>query len=69
MDKLLMKWLSEIIKKEKGVPFILAPRRRCPNHSKVYSDVAERWLLAKTNNIHNTYFLYYFQIQYSSSLE
>ena len=25
----LIKWLSDIIKKEKGVPYMLAPRRRC----------------------------------------
>ena len=34
--KHLIQWLSDIIKKEKGVPHMLAPRRRCLNYSKVY---------------------------------
>ena len=33
-------------KKEKGVPHMLAPRRRCLDCWKVYSDVTERLLLA-----------------------
>ena len=69
MNKLLIKWFSEIIKNGKGSAIYPAPRRRCHNHSEVYSYVAERWLLAKTNNVYNTYFIYYFQIHYSSSLE
>ena len=47
MHRHLLKWLSEIIKnKEKGVPHILASRRRCLDYSKAYSDVRERLLLA-----------------------
>ena len=43
MHKHLIKWLSEIIKKGKGSDtYALA----CRNHSKVYSDVTKRWLLA-----------------------
>ena len=37
---------------------MLAPRGRCLAYSKVYSDVTERWLLAKTNELHITYFIY-----------
>ena len=47
MQKHLIKWLSEIIKKGKGSDtYALASRRYCLNYSKVYSDVTERWLLA-----------------------
>ena len=47
MHKHLIKWLSEIIKKGKGSDtYALASRRYCRNHSKVYSDVTKRWLLA-----------------------
>ena len=34
MHKCLIKWLSEIIDKDKGVPHMLAPRRRCLDYSK-----------------------------------
>ena len=34
MHKYLMKWLSEVIDKEKGVPHMLAPRRPCLDYSK-----------------------------------
>ena len=34
MHKYVIKWLSEIIDKEKGVPRMLAPRRRCLDYSK-----------------------------------
>ena len=64
MQKLLIKCLSEIIKKEKRVPHMLAPRGRCPVYSKVYSDVTERWLLTKRNKLYITYLTYKFQIQY-----
>ena len=37
---------------------MLAPRRRSLNYSKVYSDVTERWLLAKIKKLHITYFIY-----------
>ena len=49
MHEHLIKWLSEIIQKEKGVPQTLTPRRCCldfANYSKVYNDVTERRLLA-----------------------
>ena len=35
---------------------MIAPRGRCLDYSKVYSDATERWLLAKTNKLHITYF-------------
>ena len=54
VHKHLINWLSKIVKKRKGI----APRRRCLDYSKVYSDVTERWLLAKTNKLHSTYFIY-----------
>ena len=39
----LIKRLSEIIKKkEKGVPHMLASRRRCLDYLKVYMNVMER---------------------------
>ena len=46
----MVKWDYE--KKEKRVLHILDPRRHCLDYSKVYSDVTERWLLAKTNKLH-----------------
>ena len=42
VHKHLTKWLSEIIKKKKGVMHMLAPRRRYLDYLKVYSDVTER---------------------------
>ena len=49
MHKHLIKWLHEIIQKEKGVSHTLTPRR-CfldyANYSKVYRDVTGRRLLA-----------------------
>ena len=39
VHKLLIKWLNEIIKKEKGMLHMLALRKRCLDYSKVYSDV------------------------------
>ena len=52
----MVKW--DYKKKEKGVPHMLAPRRRSLNYSKVYSAVTERWLLAKIKKLHITYFIY-----------
>ena len=43
---------------------MLAPRGRCLDYSKVYSDVTESWLLTKRNKLYITYFIYKFQIQY-----
>ena len=54
MHKHLIKWLSKIIEKERGMPHMLAPRRRYLDYLKVYCDVTERCLLAR--NI--TYFIY-----------
>ena len=62
MHKHLIKWLSEIIKKKEGVPHMLAPRRCCLDHSKVYSDVTERWLLAWNQNKHITYYMFHILI-------
>ena len=42
VHKHLIKCLSKIIKREKGVSEILAPRRRCLDYSKVYCHVTER---------------------------
>ena len=53
-----MKGLSEAIKKEKGVPHMLAIRRRSLDYSKVYFDVTERWLLAWSQNKYITYLIY-----------
>ena len=39
-----MKWLSGItkkMKKERGLPYMLAPRKCCLDYSKVYSNVTE----------------------------
>ena len=44
--KHLINLLSEIIKKEKEVPNITAPRRRCLYYSKLYSDVTKRWVVS-----------------------
>ena len=72
MHEHLIKWLSEIIKKtERGVPLMLAPRRHCPGHSKVYCDIRKRWLLPWNQTyyvLHISYSIYYFRNQYWSSL-
>ena len=41
---------------------MLAPRRRCPYYSKVYSDVTKRWLLAWNQNKQFTYYIFYILI-------
>ena len=43
---------------------MLAPRRRCLDYSKVYSDVTERWLSAWNQNKRITYSV---NISYTSS--
>ena len=43
-------------KKEKEVPYLLAPRRRCVYYSKVYSEVTNRWLLAWNQDKQITYY-------------
>ena len=69
VHKHLVKWLSEIIKKkENEVPHMLAPKRRHLHYSKIYCDVAERWLLAWNQNKHITYFICWFRNQYWTSL-
>ena len=50
-----IKWLNEIIKKERGKAYMLAPKRRCLDYLKVYCEVTERWLLAWNQNKHVTY--------------
>ena len=66
MHKHLIKWLSEIIKKGKGSDtYALASRRYCRNHSKVYSDVTKRWLLAWNKNKQVTYYIFYILISNS----
>ena len=59
MQVRLMKWLSEYIKKEIGVPHMLAPRRRCVDYSKVYHDITGRCLLAWNQNKHITYYIFH----------
>ena len=38
---------------------MLAPRRRCLDYSKVYSDVTERCLLARNQSQQITYYIFY----------
>ena len=43
MHEHLIKWLSEIRKKtERGVPYMLAPKRRFLGYSKFYCDVRKK---------------------------
>ena len=58
MHKHLIKWLSKI-KREKGVPHMLAPRRRCLYYPKVYSDVTKTWFLELNQNEQITYYIFY----------
>ena len=62
VHKYLIKWFSEIIKKEKGVPHMIALWRSCLDYSKVYSDVTERWLLAWNQKRNITYYLFHILI-------
>ena len=55
----ITKWLSEIIKKERGVQQMLVPRRHCLDYSKVHFDVTERWLLGWHQNKHITYYIFH----------
>ena len=54
----MVKW--DYKKKEKRVSYMLAPKRHFLDHSKVYSDVTGRCLLAWNQNkqVHITYFTY-----------
>ena len=67
MHQHLIKWLSEIIKKnrKRSATYMLAPRRGCLGYSKVYCDVRKRWFLAWNQNRHITYYI--FHIQYTNS--
>ena len=65
MHKDLIKWLSEIIKNESGVPHMSAPGRRCLNYYKVYCDVTEKWLLAWNQNRHTIYYIFHILISKS----
>ena len=69
MHEHLIKWLSEIIKKEKKeechIYATSLPRRGCLGYSKVYCDVGKRWFLAWNQNRHIT--CYIFHIQYTNS--
>ena len=53
----LIKWLGEILKKEK-VPHMIASRRRCLYSSNVYSDITKRRLLAWNQSKQITYYIY-----------
>ena len=61
--KHLINLLSEIIKKEKEVPNITAPRRRCLYYSKLYSDVTKRWVVSMESKQTN----YILHILYTNS--
>ena len=50
------------MKKEKGLPYMLAPRKCCLDYSKVYSNVTERWLLAWDQNKNITYYIFHILI-------
>ena len=67
MHELLIKWLSEIIKKnrKRSATYMLAPRTICLGYSKVYCDFRKRWFLAWNKNRHITYYI--FHIQYTNS--
>ena len=62
MHKHLIKWLSKIIEKERGLPHMLAPRRRYLDYLKVYCDVTERCLLAWNQSKHIIYYIFHILI-------
>ena len=59
----MVKW--DYKKKEKRVSYMLAPKKHFLDHSKVYSDVTGRWLLAWNQNKQVTYYIFYILIQNS----
>ena len=59
----MVKWYYE--KTDRGVPYMLAPRRGCLDYSKVYCDVRKRWFLAWNQNRHITHYI--FHSQYTNS--
>ena len=56
----MIKW--DYIKKEKGVPHMLALRRHCLDYSKVYSVVTKICLLAWDQNKKIAYYIFYILI-------
>ena len=59
----MIKW--DFVKKEKGVPHMLAPRRHCLDYSKVYRDVTKICLLAWDENKKIEYYIFYTNSKFS----